>query len=259
MGAATIKIGTLPGGANFNLDGFGQITPWRSVQSGAFRWEVESGGKTLGTGTATLGHGVYDIVLLEQSGGVTFGIYPASAGRVGTSMVRFIHAAPELGSPVPTVDGRPAAKPLSFTHATSYLSATPGFRSLSAGRPGSSAPLIPAARVRLESGHAYSAIIVGSRGQMVRMITVTDRGAPLTRSGGSHDASSAAEPPPDAPASIVVRPGDSLWSIARSVLPAMANNDAIALKVVAIWDRNAQRIGTGDPNLIFPGTRLLLT
>jgi hypothetical protein len=29
-------------------------------------------------------------------------------------------------------------------------------------------------------------------------------------------------------------------------------------KLVAIWNMNAGRIGTGDPNLIFPGTRLRL-
>jgi len=28
--------------------------------------------------------------------------------------------------------------------------------------------------------------------------------------------------------------------------------------VIEIWDRNAKRIGTGDPNLIFAGQRLLV-
>jgi hypothetical protein len=29
-------------------------------------------------------------------------------------------------------------------------------------------------------------------------------------------------------------------------------------KLVALWDMNAKRIGTGDPNLVFPGQRLML-
>ena len=58
--------------------------------------------------------------------------------------------------------------------------------------------------------------------------------------------------------SIVVKPGDSLWSIARSLLPAGASNTEIDRKLVEIWDRNAQRIGTNDPNLIFAGQRLIV-
>ena len=54
----------------------------------------------------------------------------------------------------------------------------------------------------------------------------------------------------------MVRPGDSLWSIARSQLRPGATDPATWHEVVAIWDRNSRRIGAGDPNLIFSGTRL---
>jgi hypothetical protein len=55
-----------------------------------------------------------------------------------------------------------------------------------------------------------------------------------------------------------VRPGDSLWSIARSLVGPSASNTEVETKLVKVWDMNAHRIGTGDPNLIFPGQRLLL-
>ncbi len=90
---------------------------------------------------------------------------------------------------------------------------------------------------------------------MVRVVTVVDRGAPLTRPASTAAAGNRAAA---TGGSVMVKPGDSLWSIARSLLPAGASNLEIDHKLVEIWDRNAHRIGTNDPNLIFSGQRLLI-
>jgi hypothetical protein len=58
--------------------------------------------------------------------------------------------------------------------------------------------------------------------------------------------------------SYVVRPGDCLWHIAAAVLPARSDTQAIGGKVAELWRLNEDRIGTGDPNLIYPGTVLRL-
>ncbi|OJU80911.1 MAG: hypothetical protein BGO11_14040 [Solirubrobacterales bacterium 70-9] len=55
-----------------------------------------------------------------------------------------------------------------------------------------------------------------------------------------------------------VRPGESLWSIATALLPPGAGNAEIATEVQRLWKLNADRIGTGDPNLILVGTVLRL-
>jgi Tfp pilus assembly protein FimV len=55
-----------------------------------------------------------------------------------------------------------------------------------------------------------------------------------------------------------VRPGESLWSIATALLPPGAGNAEIAAEVQRLWQLNADRIGTGDPNLILVGTVLRL-
>ncbi|MBS1861127.1 MAG: LysM peptidoglycan-binding domain-containing protein [Actinobacteria bacterium] len=55
-----------------------------------------------------------------------------------------------------------------------------------------------------------------------------------------------------------VRPGESLWSIATALLPPGAGNADIAREVRRLWRLNADRIGTGDPNLILVGTELRL-
>lgn len=267
VGKATVQINDGSGNVAIGSIGFGQVTPWHSIRSGRFQWVLQgAGGKTLVAGTSTVGNGAYDIVALDKSSGVTMGIYKARAGKPGTSLVRVIHAAPELGSPELTVDSKEAVKSLAFTQATPYVPLPPGVHTLGAMKPGGTVSLVSGGRVTLSSGVAYSAIVVGSRGQRVRVVAVVDRGAPLTRSSSSGSAgsssgssSSGSSSSASSSGSVVVKPGDSLWSIARSLLPAGASNGAIEHKVVAIWDANANRIGTGDPNLIFSGTRLLLT
>lgn len=55
-----------------------------------------------------------------------------------------------------------------------------------------------------------------------------------------------------------VGPGECLWSIATALLPANAGNAEIAAEVGRLWRLNTIRIGTGDPNLLMVGTKLVL-
>lgn len=57
------------------------------------------------------------------------------------------------------------------------------------------------------------------------------------------------------PALVTVRPGDSLWLIARRLLPVDAANSAVATFVSDLHARNRSAIGA-DPDLIRPGQRL---
>ncbi len=76
-----------------------------------------------------------------------------------------------------------------------------------------------------------------------------------TTGGAAH--ASAARTVPSHPTAVVVRRGDSLWSIATDLLPAGAD----APDVTEAWHRlhraNTTRIGA-DPDLILPGTRLVV-
>jgi hypothetical protein len=69
-------------------------------------------------------------------------------------------------------------------------------------------------------------------------------------------AAPARQAPPDAPRFHVVQPGDSLWSIAQSLLGSEASTGAIAGEVARLWLLNESRIGTGDPDLLPVGVRL---
>jgi hypothetical protein len=58
--------------------------------------------------------------------------------------------------------------------------------------------------------------------------------------------------------SYVVRPGDCLSRIAQALLPVGADDSEVANEVARLWRLNEDRIGTGDPDLIYPGTVLRL-
>ena len=56
----------------------------------------------------------------------------------------------------------------------------------------------------------------------------------------------------------VVRPGESLWSIAEGLLGRGASPARVAQEVNRLWELNAARIGTGNPDLVMAGTTLRL-
>jgi nucleoid-associated protein YgaU len=153
------------------------------------------------------------------------------------------------------VDGKEAVKSLGYRKATPYVPLPAGAHTLGAMRPGSSAPLV-SAHVSTAADTAYSAIVLGTRGPRVRVVSLVDRGPPLTRKGAK--ATPVGTHASGAPGTMVIRSGDSLWAIARRLVGPRASDEAVETKLVAIWNLNAGRIGTGDPNLIFPGTRLRL-
>jgi hypothetical protein len=267
VGTATVDVNSGSGEQDLGSVGFGQVTPFKSLRSGTFRWSLREAGKVLASGTSTVGNGAYDIVVLDNTSGsgVKLGVYKTAGAMPGTSLVRVIHAVPELGSPMFMLDTYTMANRLPYVRATPYFSIMPGAYSLSAMKPWLMKPgdptLVDVKGVRFASGVAYSAIVVGSRGQRLRVVRVVDRGAPLTRPVSLTNMvkpGSMSDSAMSSPASVVVRGGDSLWSIARRLCGPSASNEQVESKLVSVWDMNAKRIGTGDPNLVFPGQRLML-
>ena len=56
----------------------------------------------------------------------------------------------------------------------------------------------------------------------------------------------------------VVRPGESLWLIARDLVGHDASAARVAREVNRLWALNKTRIATGDPDLLMVGTKLAL-
>jgi nucleoid-associated protein YgaU len=55
-----------------------------------------------------------------------------------------------------------------------------------------------------------------------------------------------------------VEAGQSLWLIAERVLGRDASDAEVTAEVARLWELNAARIGTGNPDLIYPGQELRL-
>jgi nucleoid-associated protein YgaU len=55
---------------------------------------------------------------------------------------------------------------------------------------------------------------------------------------------------------VVVKRGDSLWSISWRLLGQEASVAQVAREVGLVWAANAGRIGSGDPDVVMPGTRI---
>jgi len=66
----------------------------------------------------------------------------------------------------------------------------------------------------------------------------------------------------DASVTYTVQRGDHLWSITAGYLAAHLGRTASAEEIAALWNQvieiNRNLIGSGDPNLIFPGERIVL-
>jgi nucleoid-associated protein YgaU len=69
----------------------------------------------------------------------------------------------------------------------------------------------------------------------------------------------APQPPPAGERDFeVVQPGDTLWSIARRLLGPDQSDAAVAREAARLWQLNGDRIGTGHPDVLLPGTVLRL-
>lgn len=86
-----------------------------------------------------------------------------------------------------------------------------------------------------------------------RATTTTHVSRVFARAASHHER---AEPPGRRPpALVVVRPGDTLWALARAGLPPSRGDDEVAARVHEIHQANRTVIGP-DPDLIRPGQRL---
>ncbi len=81
------------------------------------------------------------------------------------------------------------------------------------------------------------------------------REEPLRPSIGRPAQPASAEGDPDFE---VVQPGDTLWSIARRLIGQDRSDAEVAREAARLWQLNGDRIGTGHPDVLLPGTVLRL-
>jgi Domain of unknown function (DUF4397) len=169
--------------------GFGRMSAFRRVPSGAARVRLLAAGRAVATSAVRLRRGgSYTLVAAAQGTAVTADVYPDRRALAGWARLRTIQAAPELGSADLRLGRRVFARAVRYGQATPYHRTRAGTYNLAAVRAGGGPPLV-SRRVALAAGTSTTAIVVGTRGKRLRIVVATDAttgpsGAPNTGLGG---------------------------------------------------------------------------
>lgn len=237
---------------------FGEDTQVRTLRPGPMRWILSSGGDEVASGDATLADGPHTAVAVPRGSGLELRLFrDAREAPRGKARVRVIHASPEFGMPDLLVDGRRVARKLAFGKATPYLTLSPGRHDFAAVRSGSTEALLTKG-VRLRGNTTTNAVVIGTRGEPARVISISDRVA-RRESGADSGSRRSTTPARRRTGTRTVARGDSMWSIARDSLGADASTASVSREARRLWDLNRAKLGTGDPNLIFPGQKVRLS
>ncbi|MEA2478708.1 MAG: hypothetical protein QOJ07_630 [Thermoleophilaceae bacterium] len=194
-GSAQLHVSSGKASSSTTAVSFGTASTPLEVPGGSAQLVLEPAGG--GKAQATLKHALVDgarytvVAIPKQSGkGASLSVFEDGKPRPGKARLRMIHATPELGNPDVKVDDRIIAAALKYGDATDYASVPPGNHDIAIARPRSKAPpLVEKKGVPLTAGTSTTAIVLGSRGEQTRIVTLSDgtaapKGAPATGLGG---------------------------------------------------------------------------
>jgi len=194
-GPAVLKVSVDGGDVSSAPVTFGSASPAVEVDADAANLTVTpaEGGDALAKSDANLDDDArYTVVAVpkKEGEGAELRVFADGEPKEGKALIRAIHAAPELGDPDVRVGERVVAEKLAYGDATDYADVPPGTSDVSVTRAGGEGgPLATKPHVPLSAGTATTAVIVGSRGEQTRIVTISDgtaapKGAPATGFGG---------------------------------------------------------------------------
>ncbi len=189
LGAATLSVD----GASVGTAEFAHASDFAAVPSGKARLKVSVGGKSVLGASRQLRDGRRYSVIAMAGSPPELRVFKDDRAAPNVARLRVIHAAPELGSPDLTVDGKLVAKGLRYTDATGYWGLPPGDHTLEVTNPATGQPVMAPTGVPLAAGTASTVLVVGSGGERVRPVLLTDAdavpsAAPATGLGGLAEA-----------------------------------------------------------------------
>ena len=230
---------------------FGRLTEYVSAPAGRARLRHgEEGGETLKLDAVLQDGRSYTVAAVGDPGREVLRVFGEHPARGGSALVRVVHLSPELGAPDLQVDGNTVARAFPYLGQTGYTPLQPGRHTLSAMNPRQHSTVL-SADVQLRRGTASTAYVLGGSGEAARALLTRDASASSTARG-----SRSTTRPRRGHAVHVVRSGENLWSIAKRWLDSRASDAQILDEVQRLWRLNADRIPSGDPDMILPGLRL---
>jgi uncharacterized protein DUF4397 len=184
LGKASLAVD----GHEIGQAGFAQATDFASVPSGNARLVVSLDGKPVLRARRDLADGGRYSVVAMAAKPAELRIFRDDAAAAGVARMRVIHAAPELGMPDLAVDGKVVTRRLAYTKATPYWGLPPGTHTLKVTSPSGRSVVAPD-QLPLAAGTASTVLVVGSGGERVRPLVLTDAetapgSAPQTGLGG---------------------------------------------------------------------------
>ena len=171
--------------------GFGEIGRYEDVPAGDVTFElIQADGRPVsGTDQQLRNRAHYTVVAMDNKRPVVL-----SEGRAegGTSRVRVVNAAPELGRVDVLLDVESLAKGIGYGEVSGYTGIGPGAYALRITNPQDGSTIAAGGLLTLTAGTSSTAFIVGSAGEPVDVVVASDRtaaprGAPATGLGGLAD------------------------------------------------------------------------
>ena len=171
--------------------GFGEVGPYADLPAGAVTFELHGPGAS-GTAKETLRAGAHYTVVAMPRGAQSLLVLDEGRADGGTSRLRVVHAAPELGGVDVRLGDQSVADGIGFGDVSSYTSVGPGAYALRVTSPADNSTIAARGAVTLTAGTSSTAFVVGSAGEPVEAVVASDRmaaprGAPATGLGGLAD------------------------------------------------------------------------
>ena len=160
---------------------FAEATPFANVPVGSVKLTLEADGGTLEADEQLQAGRSYTVVALAQGQSGELRVYPDGTPKPNTARLRMIHAAPELGSPDFSLNGETVSQGAMYKEATAYWDLQPGTYRAVLANPETGDPAVPPQQLPLAAGTTSTLVVLGSRGEPVETLLLTDgTAAPAT-------------------------------------------------------------------------------
>ena len=172
---------------------FGEISRYADVPAGQVTFELGgTNAPVLAETQERLRNRAHYTVVALDKGGERLIVLREGSAEGGTSRLRVVHAASELGRVDVRLGDLRVANALRSGEVTRYTTVEPGAYALSVTRPGGGSTIAARGALPLTAGTSSTAFVIGTGGEPVQTIVASDRmaaprGAPATGLGGLAD------------------------------------------------------------------------
>jgi Domain of unknown function (DUF4397) len=193
-GAESVRVEATAGGITQRIGrgvGFGEVGKYERVPAGEVEFELlEADGQPVtGASQRIRNGGSYTVVAMPDN---PLLVLTDGRAKGGTSRIRVVNAASELGRVDVLLGEEPVAEDVGFGDVSGYSGVGPGAYALRVANPADGSTIASQGAVTLTAGTSSTAFVVGSAGEPVSATVATDRmaaprGAPATGLGGLAD------------------------------------------------------------------------